>query len=135
MRVIAAAEPQSVSIQPRRRVRVKLATTLGLIPGLGQLYNRQPAKAATFFFGVPVLFILSLSLVEATHVLLEWWRPRGAFMVVLSLFLQLISLLLFIGVFCAGLILWYGGLHDARASAQERGGEREPGGRWWWFRR
>ncbi len=135
MRVIAAAEPQSASIQPRSRVRVKLATTLGLVPGLGQLYNRQPAKAAAFFFGVPGLFVLSLSVVEATHALLEWWRPRGAFMVVLSLFLQLISLLLFIGVFCAGLILWYGGLHDARASAQELRGEREPGGRWWWFRR
>jgi hypothetical protein len=26
-------------------------------------------------------------------------------------------------------------MHDARRTAQERNGEREPGGRWWWFHR
>ncbi len=119
----------------RRHARVQLATWLSAVPGLGQLYNRQPKKAAIFLLGVVGLFLITLNIPGATAELLAFWKPRGSTMVLLSLFVEILSLLLFMSVFFLALTFWYDAMHDARRTAQERNGEREPGGRWWWFHR
>jgi hypothetical protein len=118
-----------------RRASVRLATWLSAIPGLGQLYNRQPRKAAIFLIGVASLFLITLNIPGATGELLALWRPRGSAMVLLSLFVQILSLLLFMATFFLALTAWYDAMHDARRTAQEINGERTPGGRWWLFHR
>lgn len=119
----------------RRRASVRLATWLSVVPGLGQLYNRQPRKAAIFLLGVIGLFLLTLNIQGATGELLVWWKPRGSAMVLLSLLVEMLSLLVFMSTFLLALTFWYDAMHDARRTAQERNGEREPGGRWWLFHR
>ena len=122
-------------LNPPRRASVRLATWLSVIPGLGQLYNRQPRKAAIFLLGVVSLFFVTLNIPGATAELLALWRPRGSAMVVLSLLIQILSLLLFMTTFFLALTAWYDAMHDARRTAQEVNGERAPGGRWWLFHR
>ncbi|HEY8736923.1 MAG TPA: hypothetical protein VIO62_07740 [Candidatus Dormibacteraeota bacterium] len=119
----------------RRRASVRLATWLSVVPGLGQLYHRQPKKAVIFLAGVLGLFYLTLNIPGATAELLAWWKPRGSTMVLLSLFVEILSLLVFIATFLGALTFWYDAMHDARATAQERNGVRQPGGRWWLFHR
>ena len=122
-------------LNPPRRTSVRLATWLSVIPGLGQLYNRQPRKAAIFLLGVVSLFFVTLNIPGATAELLALWRPRGSAMVMLSLLIQILSLLLFMTTFFLALTAWYDAMHDARRTAQEINGERAPGGRWWLFHR
>lgn len=114
---------------------VRLATWLSALPGLGQLYNRQPRRAAIFLLVVIGLFFITLNIPGATAELVMFWKPRGSFMVLLSLLLQMLSLLLFMTTFLLALIFWYDAMHDARRTAQEINGERTRGGRWWWFHR
>ena len=114
---------------------VRLATWLSVVPGLGQLYNRQPKRAAFFLLAVVGLFVITLNIPGVTAELLVLWQPRGSFMVILSLVLQMMSLLLFMATFLFALIFWYDAMHDARRTAQEVNGERAPRGRWWWFHR
>jgi TM2 domain-containing membrane protein YozV len=120
---------------PQRRASVRLATWLSAVPGLGQLYNRQPKKAAIFLLAVVLLFVVTLNIPGATGELLAFWKPRGATMVLLSLLLQMFSLLVFMSTFLLALTFWYDAMHDARRTAQERNGERQAGGRWWLFHR
>ncbi|TME24442.1 MAG: hypothetical protein E6I68_05190 [Chloroflexi bacterium] len=127
--------PIPVLNPPRRRASVRLATWLSVIPGLGQLYNRQARKAGIFLLGVVSLFFVTLNIPGATAELLALWRPRGSAMVVLSLLIQILSLLLFMTTFFLALTAWYDAMHDARRTAQEINGERAPGGRWWLFHR
>lgn len=129
-------QPQpTLTSTPHRRASVRLATWLSIIPGLGQLYNRELKKAVIFPFGVLFLFLFTLNIPGATAELLAWWKPRGSFMVLLSLFVEMLSLLLFIATFLGALTFWYDAMHDARATAQEINGLRRPGGRWWLFHR
>jgi arabinogalactan oligomer/maltooligosaccharide transport system permease protein len=120
---------------PQRRASVRLATWLSAVPGLGQLYNRQPKKALIFLLGVVGLFLVTLNIPGATGELLALWKPRGSAMVLLSLLLEMVSLLVFIATFLLALTLWYDAMHEARRTAQERNGQRQPGGRWWLFHR
>lgn len=122
-------------LTPRRRASVRLATWLSTVPGLGQLYNRQPKKAGIFLALVVGLFVFTLNIPGATEALLALWKPRGSAMVLLSLFVQMLSLLVFMSTFLLALTFWYDAMHDARRTAQEINGERKPGGRWWWFHR
>ena len=59
--------------EPRARVRVKrvvIAFLLSLLlPGLGQLYNRQPRKGLWMALSISLLAIV----VVQTHILLAWW--------------------------------------------------------------
>jgi TM2 domain-containing membrane protein YozV len=119
----------------QRRASVRLATWLSAVPGLGQLYNRQPKKAGIFLVGVVLLFLVTLNIPGATGELLAFWKPRGSTMVLLSLLLEMFSLLVFISTFLLALTFWYDAMHDARRTAQERNGQRQPGGRWWLFHR
>ena len=127
--------PVPVLTPSRHRASVRVATWLSVVPGLGQLYNRQPRKAAIFLIGVVGLFLLTLNIPGATAELLAFWKPRGSTMVLLSLFVEIVSLLIFMSVFFLALTFWYDAMHDARRTAQERNGERQPGGRWWRFHR
>ncbi len=128
-------ETASTPSAPNRVLKPGRAAWLSLLPGLGQLYNGQPRKVPVFFLGVPGLFFASFSIPGLTAEFLAWWRPRGSVQVALSVILQLLSLLLFIGVFLFGLIFWYGSAHDARASAQELNSGQTTTGRWWLFRK
>jgi arabinogalactan oligomer / maltooligosaccharide transport system permease protein len=131
-------QPQTTLTRPPtqpQRQSVRLATWLSIIPGLGQLYNRQLRKALIFPLGVLGLFLVTLNIPGATAELLAWWKPRGSFMVLLSLLTEMLSLLLFIATFLGALTFWYDAMHDARATAQEMNGLRAPGGRWWLFHR
>ena len=127
--------PPPVLTPPRRRASIRLATWLSAVPGLGQLYNRQPKKAVIFLLGVILLFLVTLNIPGATAELLAFWKPRGSAMVILSLLVEMFSLLVFISTFLLALTFWYDAMHDARRTAQERNGERQPGGRWWLFHR
>ena len=118
--------------QPRR---VRLATWLSLVPGAGQLVNREGRKAAVFLLGVVGLFALSLNIPALTDTLIGWWRPRGGLAVALSLALQMLSLIIFVGLFVAALAFWYAAMHDARIMARARGGQPVRQGRWWFFHR
>jgi len=132
---VVELHPIPILNPPRRRASVRLATWLSVIPGLGQLYNRQARKAGIFLLGVVSLFFVTLNIPGATAELLALWRPRGSAMVVLSLLIQILSLLLFMTTFFLALTAWYDAMHDARRTAQEINGERAPGGRWWLFHR
>jgi len=132
---VVELHPAPILTPPRRRASVRLATWLSIVPGLGQLYNRQPKKAAIFLIGVIGLFLLTLNIPGATGELLALWKPRGSAVVLLSLLVEMLSLLVFISTFLLALTLWYDAMHDARRTAQERNGERNPGGRWWLFHR
>jgi arabinogalactan oligomer/maltooligosaccharide transport system permease protein len=129
-------EPKPLpAVAVRRRASPKLAGWLSVIPGLGQLYNRQLRKALVFLAGVVALFFAAFNIPALTDWLLIWWQPRGGLMVGLSLLVQMLSLLLFLGLFLGAFTFWYAAMHDAMASAREINGEREPKGRWWFFRR
>jgi hypothetical protein len=132
---VVELQPSPVVTPAQRRASVRLATWLSAVPGLGQLYNRQPKKALIFLFGVVGLFLVTLNIPGATGELLAFWKPRGSAMVLVSLLLEMISLLVFIATFLAALTLWYDAMHDARRTAQERNGQRQPDGRWWFFHR
>jgi len=119
----------------RRAGNPTVAGWLSLIPGLGQLYNRQPRKAGVFAAGVVVLLYLSFSIPGVTAEFLAWWRPRGSLQVALSVIVELVSLLGFIGAFLAGLLFWYAAGHDARRTALEARTATPATGRWWLFRK
>ena len=127
--------PAPVSIKTPRQRNARLAGWLSVVPGLGQLYNRQPGRAAIFLFGVAGLFFVCLNIPASTDHLLAWWRPRGGLMVTLSLIVQMLSLLLFVGLFMAGLTFWYASMHDARVTARRRQDDPPAAGRWWLFHR
>jgi hypothetical protein len=120
---------------PARRFNPRRAAYLSLIPGLGQLANGQPKKAAAFLAGVVALFALSFSVPGVTTDVVGAWRPRGNLMVSLSVILELVSLLVFIALFMAALVFWYASIHDARLTAVERNAGTPTRGRWWLFRR
>ena len=125
-----------VEVQVRqRRLKPSTAGWLSLIPGLGQLYNGEPAKAVTFFLGVPLLLVASLNVPAVTDALLGWWKPHGHLMVTMSLLIEMISLLIFIGLFLAALAFWYAAAHDARVTARAFTAGKAVGGRWWLFHR
>jgi hypothetical protein len=128
-------EPASTPTISSRRLNPRRAAYLSLIPGLGQVANGQPKKAAAFLAGVIALFALSFSIPGLTTDLVGFWRPRGSLMVSLSVILELVSLLVFIALFMAALVFWYASIHDARLTAVERNAGTPTRGRWWLFRR
>ena len=128
-------EPANTETIVPRRLNPRRAAFLSLVPGLGQLANGEPRKAAAFLGGVVALFLLSFSVPGLTADVVIAWRPRGSLMVSLSVLLQLVSLLVFMALFLAALVWWYASIHDARLSAVERNAGSPARGRWWLFRR
>lgn len=128
-------QPTPAPTIARQRRNPRRAAYLSIVPGLGQLANGEPKKAVAFLGGVVALFALSFSVPGLTTDLVAAWRPRGSLMVALSVIVELLSLLVFIALFLAGLVFWYASIHDARRTAVERNAGTPTGGRWWLFRR
>jgi TM2 domain-containing membrane protein YozV len=102
-------------VKPLRRPNSQIAVGLSLIPGLGQLYNGQPRKAAYFFLwtvctlGPGILLIIAGQTVG--HALLT--QHLGA----LFLLVALVSVFAFLSLFLAGLYMWGSSAIDAWQSA------------------
>lgn len=127
--------PTPITARTPRKLNPRRAAYLSIVPGLGQLANGEPVKAAAFLGGVIALFALSFSVPGLTTDLVGAWRPRGSLMVALSVIVELLSLLVFIAIFLGALVFWYASIHDARLSALERNTGTPSAGRWWLFRR
>lgn len=117
---------------PRRRRNRDVAAGLSVVPGLGQLYNLQPRKAAFFLLatlltiGPAVLLIMGGERLGST--LLER-KQFTAFLLI-----AFASIVVFLALFIAGLAMWASAAVDARRSAEELSEGRPPTGRWWLFR-
>ena len=97
--------------RPDRRI----ALALTVIPGLGQLYNRQPRKALFYVIGTVFTLAPAVALLitgeNIGHALLR--SHVGA----LFLLVAVVSVLLFIGLFVLGLFAWASAGIDAWRSA------------------
>jgi hypothetical protein len=116
VRVVApvmAAEAGGVT--PLRHPNPQIAVGLAIVPGLGQLYNRQPRKALFFFlwtlFTIGPAILLIIAGQSVGHALLT--RHLGA----LFLLVALVSVFAFLSLFLAGLFVWASSAIDAWQSA------------------
>lgn len=111
----------------------RLAASLSALPGLGQLYNRQPRKA--LFFVLAVLLTIGpavLLIINGERVGTRLIEDQEG-----SLFLLFAfgSILVFLALFLLGLTFWAGSVIDARRSAIDHNtGETSAPGRWWFLR-
>jgi TM2 domain-containing membrane protein YozV len=108
------------------------AVALSAVPGLGQAYNRQPARAAVLFVGAAGTMALSV-------VLLMWSISLGPTVFnrygVLFLLLALVSVVVFLVGFLFGLYVWGSAVVDAYSCARARAvGDREEADLWHPFR-
>ena len=100
----------------QRRPDWRVAALLSLVPGLGQLYNRQPAKA--LFFLLATVFTIGPALLLITagesfgHSLLDG-HHYGPFLIV-----AFGSVLLFLALLVVGLFLWASAGADAGRTAR-----------------
>ena len=120
-------------VRGQRRPNRRVAAALSVLPGLGQLYNGQPVKAALYFFatvltlGPAVLLITNGERIG--HALLSA-RAYAVFFVV-----AFVSVLVFLALFVLGLFLWASAAVDARRSAEAiAAGRAEEAARSWFFR-
>ena len=106
-----AETPSSAARRPDWRV----AVALSLIPGLGQLYNRQGSKAWRLFLG-------SVGSIGASLWLLLWAIGLGPAVYnrlgIWFLLFALGSIAAFLAGFIGGLFLWGSAVWDAWRSAQ-----------------
>lgn len=123
----------SAAIEAGRRPNRRVAAALSVLPGLGQLYNGQPVKAALYFsatlltMGPAVLLITNGERIG--HALLSS-RAFAVFFIV-----AFVSVLLFLALFVLGLFLWASAAVDARRSAEAIGaGRADEAARSWFFR-
>jgi TM2 domain-containing membrane protein YozV len=121
---------QPLAPSPSRRNPV-LAASLSLIPGLGQVYNRQWRRAVFFLLstlltiGPAVLLIMAGERVGST---LLNNKQFTAF-----LLLAFASIIVFLALFLLGLAFWASAVVDARRSAIDANNRRDSGGRWWFM--
>ena len=105
--VIATASP--------RRRDWRIALGLSVVPGLGQLYNGQPAKALRLFAG-------TVALIGGSLALLLWGISAGPAVYnslgLVFLLLALAIIVVFLTAFIAGLYVWGSAFIDAYASAR-----------------
>ncbi len=109
----------------------RLAGWLSIVPGLGQLYNGQPARAVTVLGGTLGLFALAFASVEGPNALLLAIRAGALLTVVVGL----VGVLLFLTFLLAAMTTWYIGFHDALVTARDLQACRPSSGRWWFFHR
>jgi uncharacterized BrkB/YihY/UPF0761 family membrane protein len=113
MAPLMAAEAGGV--KPLRRPNPQIAVGLAIVPGLGQIYNRQPRKALFFFlwtvFTIGPAVLLIIAGQSVGHALLT--RHLGA----LFLLVALLSVFAFLSLFLAGLFIWASSAIDAWQSA------------------
>lgn len=100
--------------KPTIRRDSRVAVALSLIPGLGQLYNGQPGKAARLLVGT------AASIVGSLAIFLELAYNRDALysaLGVLVLALSLLAVVVFLVIFVFGLFLWGSAVYDAHVQA------------------
>lgn len=110
----------------------RIAIALSVVPGAGQLYNRQARKA--------LFYLLATALTIGPAVLLITFGERAGSSLLEGhaftgfLLLALASVLLFLLLFVLGLYFWASAVVDARCSSRELS-EGVPGAdnRWWFF--
>lgn len=130
----AMGRPVAGAVRPRvgRRRDPRVAAVLSVVPGLGQLYNLQPVKAAFFLLATILTIGPAVLLITAGERLGTTLLHRGdgtAF-----LLLALGSVIVFLALFLLGLAFWASAVVDARRTAIEISEQRLSSGRWWFFR-
>jgi len=130
----AMGRPAAGAVRPRvgRRRDPRVAAVLSVVPGLGQLYNLQPVKAAFFLLATILTIGPAVLLITAGERLGTTLLHRGdgtAF-----LLLALGSVIVFLALFLLGLAFWASAVVDARRTAIEISEQRLSSGRWWFFR-
>lgn len=112
----------AAATHPVSSLRRRTVTIASVVPGLGQLLNGQPAKAARLFLGtVASLGVALWGFVEAVGGK-DWLTTTFGPLVVL---IMLVAVVLFLGLFVYGLYLWGSAFIDAHASATALGREGE----------
>lgn len=95
----------------------RLAAALSVLPGGGQLYNGQPAKARYYFtwtlgcLAADVLFFLGGSALG------RQWIADGR--LVMAMVFGMLAMLVFIGLLVYGLFIWGSAVVDATAASRE----------------
>jgi TM2 domain-containing membrane protein YozV len=115
-----------------RRRDPRVAAALSVVPGLGQLYNLQPAKAVFFLLSTILTIGPAVLLITAGERLGTELLHRGAGTAFLLLALG--SVIVFLALLLLGLAFWASAVVDARRSAIEITERRLGSGRWWFFR-
>ena len=115
-----------------RRRDPRVAAALSVVPGLGQLYNLQPAKAAFFLVATVMTIGPAVLLITAGERLGTSLLHRGAGAAFLLLGFG--SVIVFLALFLLGLSFWASAVVDARRSAVEITESRPSSGRWWFLR-
>lgn len=115
-----------------RRRDPRVAAALSVVPGLGQLYNLQPGKAAFFLLATIFTIGPAVLLITAGERLGTTLLHRGAGTAFLLLALG--SVIVFLALLLLGLAFWASAVVDARRSAVEISERRLSSGRWWFFR-
>jgi TM2 domain-containing membrane protein YozV len=124
------AQPSLPAPQRLQRNPV-LAASLSIVPGLGQVYNRQWRRA--------VFFLLSTLLTIGPAVLLIMAGERlGSTLLnnkqfTAFLLLAFGSIIVFLALFLLGLAFWASAIIDARRSAIDVSSDRASAGRWWFM--
>lgn len=102
----------------QRRPDWRVAVSLCVVPGLGQLYNRQPRKAAFFLIGTLITLGPAVILImfgeRVGHALI------GSGQSAVFLLVAFVSVLVFLMLFVTGLFLWASAITDARRTAAAR---------------
>lgn len=105
------------AVAATRRRDWRVAAGLSLVPGAGQLYNGQVAKARYYFawavgcLGADVLFFLGGSALG------RQWIADGR--LVMAMIFGMTAILVFIGLLVYGLFIWGSAVVDATAGARE----------------
>ncbi|MDB5065483.1 MAG: hypothetical protein JWM18_1917 [Chloroflexi bacterium] len=115
-----------------RRRDPRVAAALSVVPGLGQLYNLQPGKAAFFLLATIFTIGPAVLLITAGERLGTTLLHRGAGTAFLLLALG--SVIVFLALLLLGLAFWASAVVDARRSAVEITERQLSSGRWWFFR-
>lgn len=108
-----------------------LAASLSVIPGAGQIYNRQPGRAAFFFLSTLLTIGPAVLLITAGERLGSTMLNNKQFTGFLLLAFG--SIIVFLALFLLGLAFWASAVIDARRSALDRNNERASTGRWWFM--
>jgi hypothetical protein len=105
------------TVAATRRRDWRIAAALSLIPGAGQLYNGQVAKARYYFtwavgcLGADVLFFLGGSALG------RQWIADGR--LIPAMIFGMVAIFVFIGLLVYGLFIWGSAVIDATAAARE----------------
>ena len=101
--------------RPSLRHDRRIAATLSIVPGLGQLYNGQWRKALFFLIGTIVCLGPAVLLITAGE---RFGRSLlDSQQVALFLLVAFVSVLVFLLLFVMGLFLWASAAADARRTA------------------